>query len=85
MNFTDINHPNPQVQYLETVSENNTKDPIATPAGVLGCVDFPEENYDLQPPPQPYTVYNLNQVAQTFLSRAYPFTFESKQQYDAQH
>ena len=33
-------------------------------------------SYNLQPPLEPYTVYNLNQLTQTILLKKYPDAFE---------
>ena len=57
------------------ILENKTKDPIALPKSVLGYIDFPECNAT-QLQPQPYTVYNLNQVTQTLLYNIYPENVE---------
>ena len=76
MNFTETYDRNTQAQYLEVVLENNTENPIVIPTGIHGYIGFPQESYELLSPPQPYTVYVLNQFTQAILSKMYPDTFE---------
>ena len=51
--FTESFDPNPQVQYLHATLENITMLPIANPTGIIGYLEFPQDNHELQPPPQP--------------------------------
>ena len=76
LSFTEMYDPNPQVQYLNVILENKTKDPIAILKNILGYIDFPEECNVTQPQSQLYTAYNLNQLTQTLLYHIYPDTFE---------
>ena len=76
LSFTETYDPKPQAQYIHVIVENKTKGPIDISKGILGHIDFPEECNVTQKQPQPYTIYNLNQVTQTPLCNYNPHTFE---------
>ena len=65
MSFTETYELISPVQELNITPEDKTKDPIAMPKGISGCIDFPEECNVTQT--KPYIVYNINQVTQTLL------------------
>ena len=48
--------PNLQTQYFYIILEKITKESSAILTGVLGNVHFPQENLEIQLPPQPYTI-----------------------------